>query len=437
MENKQDVLDKIVALAKRRGIFYQNSEIYGGIGGFFDFGPVGVEMKNNLKKYWWHFMVEKRENVVGIDGSIISHPTVWEASGHVKSFGDEMVECKKCHKRFRLDKIDNANKCPECDGEFTTPRKYNLLFNTEIGVVEGEKLPAYLRGEACQNIYLDFKNVVDSTRMQIPFGIAQIGKAFRNEITPGKALYRTREFEQWDLQFFVRPEEMEKWFEYWKNERETFYKSLYRKPENLRFREHEQDELVFYAKKAFDIEYNTPWGWDENEGIHWRADYDLTQHSKFSGQDLSYRDPQTNEKFTPWIVETSGGVDRTFLFLLFDSYEEELLDNGEIRTVLKINPKISAYKAAIFPLVANKLEISGKAREVFEKLVDTHRVVWDDRGNIGKRYRYQDEIGTPYCITIDYQTLEDNTVTIRDRDTMEQIRLNIEEIEDFLSDKLK
>lgn len=437
MENKQDLLEKIVALAKRRGIFYQNSEIYGGIGGFFDFGPVGVEMKNNLKKYWWHFMVETRENVVGIDGSIISHPTVWEASGHVKNFGDEMVECKKCHKRFRLDKIDNATKCPECDGEFTSPRKYNILFNTEIGVIEGEKLPAYLRGEACQNIYLDFKNVVDSTRMQIPFGIAQIGKAFRNEINPGKALYRAREFEQWDLQFFVREEEIGKWFDYWMSEREKFYKSLYRKTENLRFREHAKDELVFYAKRAFDIEYYTPWGWDENEGIHWRADYDLTQHSKFSGQDLSYRDPQTNEKFIPWIVETSGGVDRTFLFLLFDSYEEELLDNGETRTVLKINPKISAYKAAIFPLVANKPEITGKAREIFEKLVESHRVVWDDRGNIGKRYRYQDEIGTPYCITVDYQTLEDNTVTIRDRDNMTQIRLNIEEIDKYLTEKLK
>lgn len=382
-------------------------------------------------------MVETRENVVGIDGSIISHPTVWEASGHVKNFGDEMVECKKCHKRFRLDKIDNATKCPECDGKFTSPRKYNILFNTEIGVIEGEKLPAYLRGEACQNIYLDFKNVVDSTRMQIPFGIAQIGKAFRNEITPGKALYRTREFEQWDLQFFVREEEIGKWFDYWMSEREKFYKSLYRKTENLRFREHAKDELVFYAKRAFDIEYYTPWGWDENEGIHWRADYDLTQHSKFSGQDLSYRDPQTNEKFTPWIVETSGGVDRTFLFLLFDSYEEELLDNGETRTVLKINPKISAYKAAIFPLVANKPEITGKAREIFEKLVESHRVVWDDRGNIGKRYRYQDEIGTPYCITVDYQTLEDNTVTIRDRDNMTQIRLNIEEIDKYITEKLK
>ena len=432
----EDILQKITALAKRRGIIFQNSEIYGGIGGFYDYGPVGVEMKNNLKRYWWKNIVDKRENVVGIDGAIITHPKVWEASGHLTGFADEVIECKKCHQRFRPEDIDG--KCPKCGGgEFTDSRKYNLLFKTEVGVLEGEKMDVYLRGEACQNIYLDFKNVVDSTRQQIPFGIAQIGKAFRNEVTPNKLTYRTREFEQWDLQFFVREEEIGKWFDYWMSEREKFYKSLYRKTENLRFREHAKDELVFYAKRAFDIEYNTPWGWDENEGIHWRADYDLTQHSKFSGQDLSYRDPQTNEKFIPWIVETSGGVDRTFLFLLFDSYEEELLDNGETRTVLKINPKISAYKAAIFPLVANKPEITGKAREIFEKLVESHRVVWDDRGNIGKRYRYQDEIGTPYCITVDYQTLEDNTVTIRDRDTMTQIRLNIEEIDKYLTEKLK
>lgn len=440
MENtkqKDDMLAKIVALAKRRGIFFQNSEIYGGIGGFFDFGPVGVEMKNNLKKYWWHFMVETREDVVGIDGTIITHPRVWEASGHVKSFGDDLVECKKCHHRFRPDKIDFAKKCPDCGGEFTEPRRYNMLFNTEIGVVEGEKLPTYLRGEACQTIYLDFKNVVDSSRMQVPFGIAQIGKAFRNEVNPGKALYRSREFEQWDVQYFVHPDEMEKWFAYWKTERERFYKSIYRKHENLRFREQQPDELCFYAKKAFDIEYNTPWGWDENEGIHWRSDYDLTQHSKFSGQDLSYRDPQTGEKFIPWIVETSGGVDRTFLFLLFDSYEEETMPNGEMRTVLKINPKIAAYKAAIFPLVGNKPEITEKARGIFKDLVEDVRVVWDDRGNIGKRYRYQDEIGTPFCVTVDYQTLEDNTVTVRDRDTMQQERIKIDELKEYIKAKIK
>jgi len=424
---KEDLLQKITALCKRRGIIYPNSEIYGGIAGFYDYGPVGVEMKNNLKRYWWKYMVDKRENVVGIDGTIITHPKVWEASGHLSGFSDVVVECKKCHQRFRPEDI--KEKCPNCGGtEFTDSRKYNLLFKTEVGVLEGEKMDAYLRGEACQDIYLDFKNVVDSTRQQIPFGIAQIGKAFRNEVTPNRFTFRTREFEQWDMQFFVHPTEMDKWFEYWKEERMKFYKGLYRKHDNLRFYEHPKDKLIFYAKKAFDIEYMTPWGWAENEGIHWRGDYDLTQHGKFSGKELSYTDPKANEKYIPHIVETSGGVDRTFLFLLLDSYEEEKLENGDTRVVLKINKDIAAYKAAVFPLVSNKEEIISKARDIFNLLSENNKVVWDDRGNIGKRYRYQDEIGTPYCITIDYETLENDTVTVRDRDSMKQERVKIEDL---------
>jgi len=424
---KEDLLQKITALCKRRGIIYPNSEIYGGIAGFYDYGPVGVEMKNNLKRYWWKYMVDKRENVVGIDGTIITHPKVWEASGHLSGFSDVVVECKKCHQRFRPEDI--KEKCPNCGGtEFTDSRKYNLLFKTEVGVLEGEKMDAYLRGEACQDIYLDFKNVVDSTRQQIPFGIAQIGKAFRNEVTPNRFIFRTREFEQWDMQFFVHPTEMDKWFEYWKEERMKFYKGLYRKHENLRFYEHPKDKLIFYAKKAFDIEYMAPWGWAENEGIHWRGDYDLTQHGKFSGKELSYTDPKANEKYIPHIVETSGGVDRTFLFLLLDSYEEEKLENGDTRVVLKINKDIAAYKAAVFPLVSNKEEIISKARDIFNLLSENNKVVWDDRGNIGKRYRYQDEIGTPYCITIDYETLENDTVTVRDRDSMKQERVKIEDL---------
>jgi glycyl-tRNA synthetase len=424
---KEDLLQKVTALSKRRGIIYPNSEIYGGIAGFYDYGPVGVEMKNNLKRYWWKYMVDKRENVVGIDGTIITHPKVWEASGHLSGFSDVVVECKKCHQRFRPEDI--KEKCPNCGGtEFTDSRKYNLLFKTEVGVLEGEKMDAYLRGEACQDIYLDFKNVVDSTRQQIPFGIAQIGKAFRNEVTPNRFTFRTREFEQWDMQFFVHPTEMDKWFEYWKEERMKFYKGLYRKHDNLRFYEHPKDKLVFYAKKAFDIEYMTPWGWAENEGIHWRGDYDLTQHGKFSGKDLSYTDLKTNEKYIPHIVETSGGVDRTFLFLLLDSYEEEKLENGDMRVVLKINKDIAAYKAAVFPLVSNKEEIVSKARDIFNLLSENNKVVWDNRGNIGKRYRYQDEIGTPYCITIDYETLENDTVTVRDRDSMKQERVKIEDL---------
>ena len=428
----EDILQKITALAKRRGIIFQNSEIYGGIGGFYDYGPVGVEMKNNLKRYWWKNIVDRRENVVGIDGAIITHPKVWEASGHLTGFADEVIECKKCHQRFRPEDIDG--KCPKCGGgEFTDSRKYNLLFKTEVGVLEGEKMDVYLRGEACQNIYLDFKNVVDSTRQQIPFGIAQIGKAFRNEVTPNRLTYRTREFEQWDLQFFVKPNDMEQWFEYWKEERINFYKGLYRKGENLRFSEHPKEKLAFYAKKAFDIEYQTPWGWSENEGIHWRGDYDLTQHSKFSNKDLSYTDPISNEKYIPWIVESSGGVDRTLFFLLLDAYEEEDLGNGNVRTVLKINKDIAAYRAAVFPLVSNKEEIVKKARDVFSLLSDGNKVVWDDRGNIGKRYRYQDEIGTPYCITVDYETLENDTVTVRDRDTMKQERVKIEDLHSFIN----
>lgn len=426
-----NLLDDITSLCKRRGIIFPNSEIYGGIGGFYDYGPVGVEMKNNLKRYWWKYMVDKRENVVGIDGTIITHPKVWEASGHVKNFGDEVVECKYCHQRYRPEDIDG--KCPKCGKtEFTEPRSYNLLFQTEVGVLENQKMKAYLRGEACQTIYLDFENVVDSTRQQIPFGIAQIGKAFRNEITPGRLTFRSREFEQWDMQFFVHPNDMQKWFEYWKEERMKFYKCLYRKTENLRFTQHPKDKLAFYAKDAWDIEYNAPWGWAENEGIHWRSDYDLTQHSKFSGKELTYTDPITNEKYIPHIVETSGGVDRTFLMLLFDSYEVEDLGNGNSRTVLKIHKDIAAYRAAIFPLVGNKEELTKKGREIFDMLTDDYKVVWDGRGNIGKRYRYQDEIGTPYCITIDYQTLEDNTVTVRDRDTMEQERVKIEDLDAYL-----
>ncbi len=430
---KNDLLDKVTALAKRRGIIYPNSEIYGGIGGFYDYGPVGVEMKNNLKRYWWKEMVDTREDVVGIDGAIITHPKVWEASGHIQNFSDEVVDCKKCHQRFRPDDITEG-KCPNCGSkEFTEPRAYNILFETEVGVLENSKTKAYLRGEACQTIYLDFKNVVDSTRMQIPFGIAQIGKAFRNEITPGRLTFRSREFEQWDMQFFVHPDDMEKWFEYWKEQRMNFYKNLYRKQENLRLKQHPKDKLAFYAKDAYDIEYKAPWGWAENEGIHWRSDYDLTQHSKFSGKDLSYTDPRSGEKYIPWIVETSGGVDRTLLMLLFDAYEEEDLGDGKSRTVLRIHPDIAGYKAAIFPLVSNKEEIVNKARGIFELLSENIKVVWDDRGNIGKRYRYQDEIGTPHCITVDYETLENDTVTVRDRDTMKQDRVKIEDLDEYLS----
>lgn len=431
-----NLLEKITALSKRRGIIYPNSEIYGGLAGFYDYGPVGVEMKNNLKRLWWDFMVTSREEIVGIDGTIITHPKVWEASGHVTQFYDEMAECKKCHKRFRVYELVDR-KCPECKGEVTEPKKFNTLVKTEIGVLEGEKVQTYLRGEACQNIYLNYENILNSTRMKIPFGIAQIGKAFRNEVTPGRIFARAREFEQWDLQYFVNPKDADKWYEYWKEERMKFYSSIYRKKDSLRFRKHGKDELAFYAKIAYDIEYKAPWGWEENEGIHSRGDYDLKQHGKYAHKDFTYTDPVTNEKYLPYIVETSGGVDRTFLFILFDAYEEEKLDDGTERVILKISPILSAYKTAIFPLVSNKEKLVEIAKSIFKDVSRKHSTVLDTRGNIGKRYRYQDEIGTPYCITVDYETLENDTVTIRDRDTMKQERIKINEIDKVVTQKLE
>jgi len=436
LSGQNDLVAKIVSLCKRRGIVFQNSEIYGGIQGFYDYGPIGSLLKNNWKSLWLKNNVQERSDVVLIDGAIITHPKVWEASGHVKNFGDELIECKSCHQRFRPDLIDNVTKCPECGGEFTNPKKFNILFKTEIGVIEGEKIPAYLRGEACQNIYLDFKNIVDSSRVKIPFGIAQIGKAFRNEITPKNFLYRTREFEQWDIQFFCQEKDMNQYYEYWKETRMAWYQGLFNQKESLRFRQHQKNELAFYAQKAFDIEFEAPWGWTEMEGIHWRGDYDLTQHSKYSHQDLSYLDRTTGKKFIPHIVEASGGVDRSLFFLLLDAYQEQKLDNGETRIFLKLNPKLSAYKMAIFPLAANKPELVSLAKNLYTDLSKKYSLDFDDSSNIGKKYRRQDEIGTPWCAVIDYQSLEDGTLSIRDRDTMSQIRIKIEEIDSWLSNKL-
>lgn len=423
---KQDLLEKVVSLCKRRGFVFPGSEIYGGLAGFYDYGPLGVEMKNNLKSLWWKWMTQEHEDIVGIDGAIITNPKVWEASGHVKSFVDPLVECKKCHHRFKADDI-TGDKCPDCGGALTEPKFFNTLVPTELGIIEGEKTEAYLRGEACQTIYLDYKSVMDSTRVKIPFGICQIGKAFRNEVTPGNFLFRQREFEQWDLQWFCHPSEMERWFDYWKMERMNWYKSIFTNPDKLGFYEHEK--LAHYAKKAFDIEYKASPIGKEMEGIHWRGDWDLSRHSEYSGQDLSYLDPETNEKFVPNIVETSGGVDRTFLFLMLDAYHED----GD-RVVLKLKPELAPYKAAVFPLLKNKPELVEKARGVFKDLKKKTglNIVWDDRGNIGKRYYSQDEIGTPVCITVDFQTLEDNTVTIRDRDTAEQKRVKIEDVDSLI-----
>ncbi|MDD5589761.1 MAG: glycine--tRNA ligase [Candidatus Portnoybacteria bacterium] len=425
---EKEQMEKIVSLCKRRGFVYPGSEIYGGLQGFYDFGPLGVEMKNNLKSLWWKWMTRNHENIVGIDGAIITHPKVWEASGHLKSFVDPLAECKKCHHRFKADDIDG--KCPDCGGELAEPKNFNIMVKTELGVIEEEKTQTYLRGEACQTIYLNFQNVVNSTRIKIPFGICQIGKAFRNEVTPGNFLYRQREFEQWDLQWFTHPSEMEKWFDYWKEERMDWFKSIFTHPENLGFYQHEK--LAHYAKKAFDIEYKaSPFGNKEMEGIHWRGDWDLSRHGQYNGKDLSYIDQETKEKFIPWIIETSGGVDRTFLFLLIDAYEEE-----KDRTILKLNPKIAPYKAAIFPLLANKPQLVEKAKEIYNELKNNFNVAWDERGNIGKRYYSQDEIGTPWCITVDFQTLEDGTVTVRDRDSAKQERITANNLKLYLEGML-
>lgn len=447
-------LEDIVSLCKRRGFVYQGSSIYGGEAGLFDYGPYGVELLNNLKAAWWKANVRDRDDFVGLDSAIFKHPTVWDASGHATGFSDPLAECKVCHTRIRVDKEleavgvtadekmteeeinklfdDNRSKikCPKCGAkDFTESKAFNLLVKSNLGDFTGEgDRPVYLPGEACQGIYLNFKNVVDTTPMKIPFGIAQIGKAFRNEISPRNFLFRTRELEQADTQFFVKPNENKPAYEQAKENRWKWYLDIGIKEENLRWKQH--DNLVFYAADAWDIEYNFPsLGFDELEGFHDRTDYDLTQHSKFSGVDLSYQDPITNEKYIPWVVETSVGLGRMFLAVISDAYTIEQLENGESRTVLKLHPDLAPVKMAVSPLLKNKPELVEKAREVYTAMKAKYgAVAWDDNGNIGKRYRRQDEIGTPQCVVIDFQTLEDGTVTVRDRDTTEQTRVTITDL---------
>ncbi|MEK7535641.1 MAG: glycine--tRNA ligase [Patescibacteria group bacterium] len=458
MENK---LEKIVSLCKRRSFVFQGSEIYGGLAGTYDYGPRGLELLGNIKKSWWKAVLYDRENYYGIDSAIFKHPKVWEASGHVGGFADPLAECRNCQTRIRVDKelgsigvtadekmseqeINNLFdqnrdkiKCPSCGKkDFTQVRAFNMLVKSNLGdfTSEGSE-PVYLPGEACQGIYLNFKNIVDSLQPKIPFGVAQIGKAFRNEISPRNFLFRTRELEQADTQFFIRPNENKEAYEQIKKDRWQWYLSLGIKEGRLRFKQHEN--LVFYAKDAWDIEYEFPSGFDEIEGVHDRTDYDLTQHMKFSGADLRYLDPETGEKFVPWILETSMGVGRVFLTVLCDAYHEDEL-GGETRVVLKFAPHLAPVKAAVFPLLKNKLELVEKAREVYTKLKkEIPQVMWDDNGNIGKRYRRQDEIGTPFCVTIDFQTLEDQTVTVRHRDNGLQDRLASTELPVFLAEKLK
>lgn len=435
-------IDSIVSLTKRRGFVYPSSEIYGGIGGFWDYGPMGVELARNIKDAWWKDMVHARDDVVGLDASIIMNPKVWEASGHVASFTDPLVECKVCHARYRADQPDEIAAHEKAGHKisgktiavvWTEPKQFNLLFRTFIGPVEDSSSLAYLRGETCQGIYVNFQSVVDSTRTKIPFGIAQIGKAFRNEITPGKFLFRVREFEQMELEYFVHPGEADRAFEMWKKTRFDWHLSQGLSKDNLRFRQHEKDERAHYAADSWDIEYNYPeWGFKELEGIANRTDYDLRTHSKFCGKDLSYRDQVTGEKFMPFIIEPSVGVSRLFLALLIDAYTEE-----DKRVYLRLKPSLAPFKVAVFPLVANKTELSDKAKIVYRAMKKQFVTAWDDRGNIGKRYLAQDEVGTPWCATIDYDTLKDDSVTIRDRDTTKQERVSIQRLESYIGGKLK
>ena len=433
-----DLMDKLVSLTKRRGYIFQSSEIYGGTGSVWDYGPLGIELKRNLKDLWWSSLVHQRDDIEGLDAAILMHPRVWEASGHVEGFTDPLVECSNCHRRFRADLPEvEKGQCPTCGTKdaFSEPRMFNLMFKTFMGPVEEAAATIYMRPETAQGIYVNFLNVQGTARQKVPFGIAQIGKAFRNEITPGNFTFRTRELEQAEMQFFVKPGDDEEWFERWKAERMAWHESLGIRTENLRFHEHGPDELAHYAKKAYDIEYQFPFGWKEFEGIHNRTDFDLSRHQEYSGKRLEYIDAATNERYIPYVIETSMGVDRTLLVVLADAYREEVVE-GEERVVLAMHPRLAPLKAAVFPLVKKDglPEIATKLHEGLRKA--SLPSFYDAAGSIGRRYRRQDEAGTPWCITVDGQTNEDGTVTIRDRDTLEQSRVSADQVVGWIRERL-
>jgi len=426
-------LEKIVAWAKRRGFVFPSSEIYGGLGSCYDYGPYGVLLKNNIKEAWWKAMVFEREEIVGLDSAILLHPKTWEASGHLANFVDQLVECKNCHKRYRQDEATGS--CPACGGKLTKPADFNLLMKTYLGPVEDKASLVFLRPETCQGIYLNFKNVLATARKKLPFGIAQIGKAFRNEITPGNFIFRMREFEQMEMQFFVPPAEASRWFEFWVKERVNWYYQLGMKKTNLRFRRHKKEELPHYAKEAGDIEYHTPFGWKEIEGIHNRGDWDLSRHAQFSGANLKYEG-----EYYPFVIETSAGADRLMLAFILDAFEE--VKGGRTTTtkatkeeeiILHLHPCLAPIKVAVLPLVR---KLQKPAQQVYQEIRKQFWAEYDEDGSIGRRYRRQDEIGTPFCVTIDFQTLDDQTVTIRDRDTMKQERVAIKQLSQVLSQKL-
>ena len=455
-------METIVNLCKSRGYIYPGSEIYGGLANTWDYGPLGVELKNNVKTLWRKKFVQEKKDIVGLDAAILMNPETWVASGHVSGFSDPLIDCKECKTRHRADKLieewahenkqdiiadgwtdeqmvkfieDNKIPCPNCGKtNFTSIRKFNLMFKTFQGVTEDSTATVYLRPETAQGIFVDFKNVLRTTRKKMPMGIAQIGKAFRNEITPGNFTFRTREFEQMELEFFCKPGTDLEWFKYWKEFCENWLLSLGMKKENIRLRDHSKEELVFYSKATTDIEFNFPFGWGELWGIADRTDYDLTQHMNHSKQDLSYLDPETNERYVPYVIEPSLGADRVTLAFLCNAYDVEDLGEGDSRVVLHLHPALAPYKVAILPL---SKKLGDKANEIFDKISKSFSCDYDEAGSIGKRYRREDEIGTPYCLTVDFDTLEDNQVTIRDRDTMEQVRIPIDEVENYINEKIE
>ena len=436
---EQGDMDKVLSLSKRRGFLFQSSEIYGGLNATWDYGPLGVELKRNVKDAWWRSVVQTRGDMVGLDSAILMHPQVWVTSGHVGSFSDPLVECRSCHQRFRADDLSDGSKCPNCGGELTDPRQFNLMFKTFMGPVEDTASQVYLRPETAQGIFVNFASVLVATRRKLPFGIAQIGKAFRNEITPGNSTFRTREFEQMEIEYFVKPGTDEQWLESWLEERLSWYVDHGIRRENLRTRRHGEDELAHYAKDCYDIEYRFPWGWAELEGVANRTDYDLKHHGEASGEDLTYFDDETHERYYPYAIEPSGGVDRAALAFLLDAYDEEtdaFSSKEDTRVVLRFQRHIAPAKVAVLPLSRNE-RLVPTAREVHALTRRHFATQYDDAQSIGRRYRRQDEIGTPFCVTVDFETLEDQQVTIRERDSMQQIRVPVAELVPILRDKME
>ncbi len=436
---EQADMGKIISLSKRRGFVFQSSEIYGGLNATWDYGPLGVELKRNVKDAWWRSVVHERDDMVGLDAAILMNPQVWVTSGHVESFSDPLVECRECHHRFRLEDLPGGTACPDCGGPLTDPRQFNLMFKTFMGPTEDSANQIYMRPETAQGIFVNFANVLVSSRRKLPFGIAQIGKAFRNEITPGNFTFRTREFEQMEIEYFVKPGTDDDWLDSWVKERMAWYIRYGIREENLRLRRHGEDELAHYARDCYDIQYRFPWGWGELEGIANRTDYDLRHHGEASGSDLTFFDDGTKERYYPYVIEPSGGVDRAALAFLLDAYDEEpdnpSAEKPEVRAVLKFHKDIAPYKVALLPLSRNE-RLVPVARQVFDMVRRRFAAQYDDSQSIGRRYRRQDEIGTPYCVTVDFDSLDDEAVTIRDRDSMEQERVPIAGLVGALADRL-